>query len=539
MLPMQLPPTDTQNRPVFVDVPACERWLSQLQLTNIQSAHQAISGEIEKLNRFALSAEERLAVMEALRETVAFVQAEYAKRLSGKPLPLNSAETAAVNGIISLWQAMITGYQHCLQACLAGNSGLTEKKALICQRCTSFTGQQIQEYYRVGYEFDSELWWQLHRLYAFAEEQGIAPALVEYGLDTPEGRSSCSAAYIKTVLICQANPYELSRKQLQLIDRWLTNWATTVSITATLPPSEDGAPPLVADLDSSVCARHLKSAQTTPGTRYLDMSALSKLLRIKSGLLRQGQSPAELELGADCVEPSCSQFLTYLHQQWCEGRFQRFFERQAANIAAEVCYGLAGIHLYVLGKPFKQPRKGGDLTSDERKQIAAFGHVVSQTGRIHLSELGFPLETWKIQDQSALGMRILRDGKEGERVTHNQIIGVKPANSDKFVLGVIRWIMVTRDGFPQAGVRTLPGIPQAIALRAYGLNVRATEPYLQAFLLAQVPALQTPPSLMMPSGWFKPKRVVEIFHNQMSQNVKLEYLIERGLDYERASFVPA
>lgn len=539
MLSTQLPPTDTRNPSAFDDVPGCERWLSQLQLTNIQAAHQAISGEIEKLNRYALPPAERLAVLEALRETAVFVQSEYAKRLAGKPLPLNTAETAALNGVISLWQAMITGYQHCLQACLAGEPALTTNKALICQRCMCFLGQLIQEYYRVGYEFDPELWRQLHRLYAFTEEHGIAPVAVQDSLNTQAGADTCGAAYIKTVLICQANPYELSRKQLQLIDRWLTGWSAEVSITPTLPPAEDGVLPLMVDLNGSGCTHHLKNAQINPGTRYLDMSALSKLLRTKSALLRQGQSPVELELGTDCVQPACSQFLTYLHQQWCEGRFPRFFERQAVNIGAEVCYGLAGIHLYVQGKPFKQPRKGGDLTADERKQLAAFGHVVSKTGRTPISEFGVPLETWKIQDQSALGMRILRDGKGGERLAHTQIVGVRPADSDAFVLGVIRWIMVNRDGFPQAGVRTLPGLPQPIALRAYGLNVSATEPYVQAFLLPQVPALQTPPSLVMPSGWFKSKRVVETFHNQMSQNVKLEYLIEKGLGYERASFVPA
>lgn len=52
-----------------------------------------------------------------------------------------------------------------------------------------------------------------------------------------------------------------------------------------------------------------------------------------------------------------------------------------------------------------------------------------------------------------------------------------------------------------------------------------------------VPALKTPASLIIPRNWFKPGGVLDIRHqNGEGQHAKMGISVERGLDYERASF---
>ena len=58
--------------------------------------------------------------------------------------------------------------------------------------------------------------------------------------------------------------------------------------------------------------------------------------------------------------------------------------------------------------------------------------------------------------------------------------------------------------------------------------------YLQALTLTEVAALKSPPSLILPSGWYKPKRVIEVFLQQVLR-VRLGELIDRGSDFERVS----
>jgi len=89
-------------------------------------------------------------------------------------------------------------------------------------------------------------------------------------------------------------------------------------------------------------------------------------------------------------------------------------------------------------------------------------------------------------------------------------------------------------------VRYLPGLPQAIAMRAAGTNISTSEKYVAALLLPAVPALKTPASLIAPRDWFKPDRIVEIIQvDKVKLNVKMEFSVEKGSDYERISFSQA
>ncbi|HET7832570.1 MAG TPA: hypothetical protein VFK88_06355, partial [Gallionella sp.] len=221
MLTLSLEPIDPLAHPIFRDAAGCAQWLSQLQLTNLQLAHSLLYTQLTQLNRCELPGLERLNILEQLRETIGFVQDDYAKKLVAKPLPLNESELMIFVALVQLWHALVTGYQRCLQAYLNGNPELREHAALLCHRCLLYTGLEIFEHLRTGYEFEAGLWRQLHELYAFAEEQAFQLVEVNDPLDTIRPQSSCCAIYVKTLLACYARPAELSRSQLRLLDRWL------------------------------------------------------------------------------------------------------------------------------------------------------------------------------------------------------------------------------------------------------------------------------------------------------------------------------
>ena len=102
------------------------------------------------------------------------------------------------------------------------------------------------------------------------------------------------------------------------------------------------------------------------------------------------------------------------------------------------------------------------------------------------------------------------------------------------MLGQIRWLMSAENGDVHAGIRLLPGLPTAAAVRATGLNAQ-NEKFVPALALSAVPALKSPPSLVLSSGWFKPKRVVELFTDSARQ-LRLTEVLERGTDFERVAF---
>src|SRR5690242_14423703 len=77
---MTLPELSESASPEFTDAASCRAWLEHLPLSNVATAQAQISRQLREFNRFPVSATQRLAVLEALREAVNFVQIEQARR---------------------------------------------------------------------------------------------------------------------------------------------------------------------------------------------------------------------------------------------------------------------------------------------------------------------------------------------------------------------------------------------------------------------------------------------------------------------------
>ena len=539
MLTLPLEPTDDRANPAFKDAANCAKWVGQLQLTNLHVAHGKLRTQLDEFNRYPMRGLERLHTLELLRETVSSVQADYAKKLIAKKLPLSKEELTIFVSIIGLWQGMVTGYQRCLQAYIAGDAQLSARGALLCQRCLLYSGLQIFEHLCTGYEFDGKLWHQVHALYAFSEEQGLQLEEVADSLNGNAPPATCRSAYVKLLLACHAYRAELTRKQLQLLDRWLALWGNTIGVERKYAKSRGDAPPLAVDLDSSQGLQPLRQVNQSGNVRYLAMVPLSKLLRVKTILLQQGQSPQQLELGSGSSSADCAEFLNYLHQSWCEERSERQAERHGEMLQAQVCYGVESCYAYVANKPFKQSGKNSAADTLSRKQIEAFGRVLSDTDRHNLAEMGFALETWQIQDGSILGARMLRGESTGLRLGPNQLVAMRAANAETFMLGATNWVRVAQTGQLHAGVRYLPGVPQAITMKATGINPTEAGKEVAALLLPAIDALKIPASLIVPRDWFKPGRTIEIAQaDKQKLNVRMEFSVEKGSDYERISFKP-
>jgi len=511
-------PTDDIADPAFKDAAGCAEWLKQLQLTNLQLAHSLLLTQVNRLNRYPMRGQERLDTLEQLRETVHHVQHGYAQKLVARPLPLNQNELPVFVAIVHLWQAMAIGYRHCLQACMAGDSQLAGHGALLCHRCLLYGGQAILEHLRTGYEFDTKLWQELHALYAFAEKRKLQleeipntlhnDALDSTPLHAGHPRSNCQSIYIKTLLACYARPAELTRSQLQRLENWLEQWSSTVSLEYSYTTSKGDAQPFALDLGSSHGLRPVQLVKHSENMRYLATVPLSKLLRVKTILLQQGKDPQQLELG-DYNRDDCIELLLFLHQCWCENRNTRTEARDPVSQRALLCFDPKHIHAQLSGKSSDNERKG----------------------------MGMPVGTWHVQNKSLLGSQLICEDTPAGRLSHNQLVALRMDDAGNFILGTTAWANVTRTGRLRIGVRHLPGTVLAVELRAGDADLPVSGNPVPAFLLQAVPALNIPPSLIIPRDWFRAGRVIDIKHqNGETLNARLGFSVERGIDYERVSY---
>ena len=530
---MKLPELSASASPEFTDAATCKVWLEHVPLANVGAAQSELLEQLEEYNSFPAAANQRLGVLEALREAVNFVQIEQAKRFANRALPMTEQESAAFDATIGLWDQMMAGYQRCLDGAINKDAGMRAQAALVCQRLLSYIGLRMFHHYRAYREVPAEDWRSLNETYAAAEELGVAEDTVKDFLNRDIQDTSPRIAYARAVLMGLCNPNELAQRQLTFVAYLLERWGGKLEIESKPVDEGEGVPPLIADLSSDSCPERGESKAREP--RYLDARKLAKSLRNRVALLRKGESPAKLALGEDCVQPSCEQILVFLYRQWCQPKPARAVERRPASRPAEACNELGGIHYYISGRVFKAPSQQSELTQKQREEIATFGRVSTREEDDYSNAKGFVVEKWQIEDESAQGMRMVRPANEaGKRMAHGQLIGVRPADGKQFMLAQVRWLMGSENGDVHAGVKLLPGLPRPLAVRPTGLNVQQ-DAWMPAIALSGVPALESPPSLVLPSGWYKPKRIIEVY-DQSSSKAMLTEVIERGIDFERVAY---
>ena len=519
--------------PEFTDGDSCAAWLAELPLVNVAPSQVRLLDQLQKINRFNMPPAERLKVLEALREPVYFVQAEQIKKLCNKPLPLTQVERGIFGNVVDLWQELLTGYQRCLMSTAEG--ALAGQAAPICQRGLDCVASSMFDHCRVYHAFPGAHWLVLHQLYRHIEEAGESATAVADSLKQSD--TSCAGVYVRALLFMLAYPGEQQQKQLAQIQAWLERWALDVPLRRT-PPEDRSLPPLLLDFSTAAGAYREADGGGRSASRWLDIGELARTLKRHVVLLRKGEPPASLGLGDDCTMPGVEQTLVVLFRLWCEGKNARMQPRRSVNSKAKVCGTLASIHFHISGgKTFRQPGHASALTRREHDEIATFGHTSTRLEEAFIGAGGYATEEWLLREESISGMRIVRPaGSAGGRYAHTQLIAVRTADTKDFLVGVVRWLKIDADEGLHAGVQVVPGVPKAVAARPTGIGTQS-EKFVPALYCPPLPALDAPASLILPPGWYRPKRVLEV-HTDASELLLLTGVIERGSDFERVTIEP-
>jgi hypothetical protein len=526
---LDLPDISPDAQPGFTDASGCAKWLQTVPLINVGPAHARLLEVLDELNVCKVAPAERLKILELLREPVAFVQKEQSKKFSSRPAPLAPPEREVLKNVHALWDAFSTGYQHCVQAIVdkSGNVSVS----LVGQRVLWCTGQKIVTCYQAYQDVGERDWRLLHGVYALAEERGQAKQDVPHP-DHKGRETTCMETYAQVLLLDLANPGKLTPRQIELISLWLERWTKKVSIGRSGAEPAEGASPLTVDLAGSGGASHRPAEGDS--VRVVDIGELRGDLRKRVALLRKGETPGELGLGEDVTAALADSMLVLLYRRWCEDQQARAHPRHGASGTAKLAVGLSSIHYYVTGRAFAVRPAQRAMSTKEHMEIATLGRLATR----HEGDPGpgpdVSLETWQIRDESASGLRLERvDPGGSSRVVLNQLLGIQLADGKPFLLCTIKWVSVSTEFGLRIGVQILPGVPQGIAVKPSGPNAGG-ESFSQGFLLPAFAPLQAPETLVIPVGWFKPKREMEIADRQ--GRVRVVDLIDRGADFERVSF---
>jgi hypothetical protein len=534
-----LPAPRYDAEPPFSSAQSCATWAEALPMANPATAQSHLRAQVAVLPITGSKPSLLLDVAEALRPAIVQVQAEMARKFSFRPLPLAEAEAHALESTQDLWRGFCMLYQVCVQSVLDGDRELKDRAALACQRALDAQTRLMCDTMSAGSEVPPADWLLLHKLYVAAELAGVAVEKVKDRLLRGVSATHCMGTYARSLILSLGLPSDVNYRMLSALTMWIERLANRVVITS-LPPQKPVKPPLLVDTTLGQGAFRPEFADEShggKGLRFLDIGNLELAIKRRVHLLRKGEPPVSLGLSEDLPVSVLERTLIALYRHWGDKRSRREMPRRPAAPRALVASGVAAIHYFVSGRTFRQPGLRADASAREMREIASFGRSAASGEMNGGSTAIFAMEEWALVDENVAGLRMSRAaGASGTRVVPGTLIGIRPSDASAFMVGVVRWARVQADGVLTAGVKILPGAPVAVAVRASGTGIGASdEKFRQGLLFPAVPALQSPASILVPASWFAPGRSIEV-HDEPARKITLDAVVEHLDEIDRCTF---
>jgi len=532
------------QRPGIVNARGAKEWIKELPVTDARAAHHALAGMLAELEDASLAALDRLEILETLRAHIDEIDRLYAGRYTAKALPLGPAERNAFDHAKDLWSRMEDAYWRCARAAMGDDGPMRPHLALCLARASWNACTALAGHVRAGQAFDLTGFDNLQRYFEAAQRHDVLAQPVADSLH-PKRSTNVAALYRRALLIKQGAGCASGRERECVIDlaelwegktamSWLPVSSERLLSKDDLPPAPDGV---------KQCVKVIHAGRWM---HMLDVTLISRSLRRRIHKIGLGAKPEELRLPASFSHASTEDLLRRLHSAWCEEGNGRVHQRLAAKpgthaqrvALAHAATDFSALYYMATGEPFVTEEQKDPLMSRRHaEEMFMFQHAARAKVDARAEETARLFEDWDIMDESASGFR-LRRGMHGMRYRRGQLTSLRLSNG-AVMLAEVRWLAEPEHGSGEdapgaveAGLQILHGRLSGIALRATGINAQGGRQYTPAFLLKVSQAGESGFRVVVPAGWFKPRRVVESRQGESTYRLMFEKMLHRGADFE-------
>jgi len=522
------PATGDVRALVFGDAESAKRWAHGLPLTNVALVCETVRGQLKALAAASFPPRERATIAEVLRDLIAYLHTELARRYAGKAQPAVDREFEAAEHAIALWQGLWEQYSACLKPLLENDPELAGVKAKIVQRGLYVGKQLVLVHGLARRTVPASVWQELHAYFRLAEMLDCAVTAVSDNL-TPNGVGiSCYSTFSHALLLGLADPCSMSVKQIELTDRWLAMWARKVFPYAQQRETE--GPVILVDLDRGAGATLAPGAALDPAKslRFGYPGKLATSVRGRLKRLQTGANPAELQLGQDCSVEQCTALLGHLDAHWYQ------LPRRAPGtppVTIELCAGgLPAAYFRVNGRTFDRTDSAGRMSFEEAQQLHLLGPVADYDRGREDAERDWAWERW----QGAYEWRDASLSRLSDAHHRWSLEQLAIARSDgRLRVGCVTRVALGGETDLALSLRLWSGVPKAMALLPLSAAGSDDSP-VPALMLAETP--DDKGCLVLPPRTFNPSRVLRCVDTGAERRFRLTRLLQRGADFERAAF---
>lgn len=514
-----------------------EKWLAELPLLNIAETARKVLGQLSMNNRVAIEPNTRFEVTEHYRYTVNQITLELQKQYIGLPLPLPDKNKSVAEHARQLQLEMAFAYKWVvLDLSKLPEAELKQKHArrlaLAIQRAIHYLTEAIV----ISYESYSPPpvghWLELHTLYRYAENLGLAEIEVDDVCNRATQKSSVVNAYKQALLLDVSDPYHLNARQVDKIYQYLDRWAHLARIL----PAQVNFDPTCQFLTDLTADR--SGVLYTPDTLLQDPQRFRLLNTVElarkvhgqwTALTRGGEVPTE-GLPANFFADS-HDLLKRLINVWGLHPKRGFSRNARLDQEIDVAIGIDAINYWLNGGV---------------KFVVSSTFVGPTPLRTHVGPReNKPIEVrsddleygrWDIIDESAGGLSLSKKGVIKTRVRVGDLLGLRtPGEGTAWTVASVRWLRSANPSSVEIGVQRLTPSAEAVVIKTLS-DKNLESDFMPALLLPEIKALNIPPTLVVPCGVFRPDRTLYLDNGYRLSKITATKLFESTSAFERLVF---
>jgi hypothetical protein len=543
-------------------------WLAALPLADSGDSARDIYQALYTLNRLELAPHTRLELMALYRAPVATVSTVLHSQYSGLGLPLAPGMRQLAEFIRQLQMEMAIGYKCAIQDLREARVswGRKYQLALASARAMDYLGEVLLRSYQAYMPPPSGVWTEIHTLFRYAEEQDSLEQPVEVSDEGDGGTTTISRRYRQILLLALCNPYQLPHNECNHVNAFLAAWANKALIDVQLNIADPTGHFLInLALDAPPTAMVQQQAlKASPELRVLNTIEVARIVHGFIKRLEQGESVRLLKLGDEISDSGGREMLRRMIKLLGLTP-RRKFARTKTRGHMSLCTGINALHFFSSGrKPFTPPQaevrqeptkvpaavdpaagdENADSADSEVIDVALLATRAELPRWLSAAKLttpeSFPVDRWRLQDESARGLLLAREGDLAGQVRVGDVLGMQGGHdTSAWHIGVIRWIKSPEPRQVEMGVERLAPKVTPVAVRSSGV-ARPTGRYTQALLLPAMPVLQRPATLLIPRGLYDASHELElVVGTEAPRAVRILKLLERTASFDLVVFAQA
>lgn len=562
----------------FLDLKKVAAWSSSLPMANTGESSRQIFKALVEFNRVDIHNLNRIKIINIFRPLVEHVTSSLKKYYLDSPLPLPAKSQKVVILCRELHSELATSYKIIIEKMISGHDEKIEQKLMVIalHQVMHYLSKVLYYSVIVYNPYPGDTWREIHQLFQFAEQNGVARIKISENSGSAGAASSIEDVYKRIVLLALASPFQLRQQEIVHLYQKLPDWAGYIRLLN--PESQDiheGRFFIRMGNDDPPIHISLLKDELNSSYYIVDAQQLIQLLRneLKS-IFNKKSEGAIFTREILITAPLLRKVINYLTYEPKRG-----FIRTQLHFELDIAIGISSVHSLITSNKIKNEAASSASTSGEDQDDKANpkdssfldSYFSANSDSLQIVPLDYPVDevvlyprsspdilmedndvpAWTTQllkkegetfscktfNESAGGYCINWAGDNPPKIRVGELIGIQSASDhSQFSIGVARWLKQMPGLGLQMGMEIIAPTSAAVIVHMPGDEHYGHSAH-KCILLPKIKAANRPATLIMPILNIQVGEKIRMDDGLKERPVKLTKLLESTGTFNQFEYI--